>query len=79
MISSGDDTTDLVSYDSDVNKIHIDVYEFHRLGAIISHGDIMNGVWPDAITVKQDQSKYSIFYGPCCSSDKAVPHCIGYV
>jgi len=35
MIGSGDDTTDLVSYDSDVNKMRIDVYEFHRSGAII--------------------------------------------
>jgi len=70
----GDDATDLVSFDSDVNKMHIDVYEFHRSDAIISHGDIMNSVLArDAITVKQDQSEYGIFYGPCCSSDKAVP------
>jgi len=47
MISSGDDTTDLVSYDSDVNKMRFDVYEFHRSGAIIALGDIMNGVWQD--------------------------------
>jgi len=27
--------------------MRIDVYEFHRSGAIIAHGDIMNSVWQD--------------------------------